>query len=301
VEAVGDLSDILKRLQPILGALDGEPVALDGGITNRNYRVTLGAVDYVLRLPGKDTGLLGIDRTAERLANEAAASLGIAPAVAAELDDCLVTHFLTCRALSAHELAEDIESLGRALRSFHDAPLELPVGFRVSELLERYAEIVSERGGTLPALYELAAGAAARIETALLLRHPRPCHNDLLAGNLIHSHEHDRLMIVDWEYAGMGDPRFDLGNLVINNGLDGSVQDRLLSAYYGEPPSEARRAALRLACVLSDAREAGWAVVQGVLSQLDFDFEGYADEHFERLHGTLNQPSFEEWLAVAAS
>ena len=80
-------------------------------------------------------------------------------------------------------------------------------------------------------------------------------------------------MIVDWEYAGMGDPRFDLGNLSINNDFDEAMNERLLSAYHGEPPVRRRRAALKLMRVLSDAREAAWGVVQGAVSELDFDFE----------------------------
>ena len=76
---MADLKGILDRLEPLLGPAAGEPTPLDGGITNRNYRVTFGGADYVVRLPGKDTDLLGISREAERLANEAAAALGIAP------------------------------------------------------------------------------------------------------------------------------------------------------------------------------------------------------------------------------
>ena len=34
---------------------------------------------------------------------------------------------------------------------------------------------------------------------------------------------------------------------------------------------------------MSDVREAMWGVVQGAISDLDFDFAGYASEHFERL------------------
>src|SRR3712207_7558034 len=56
--------------------------SLEGGITNRNYRVNFGGVDYVVRLPGKRTELLGIDRDSERVATKAAAQLGIAPRVA---------------------------------------------------------------------------------------------------------------------------------------------------------------------------------------------------------------------------
>ena len=61
-----------------------------------------------------------------------------------------------------------------------------------------------------------------------------PCHNDLLAGNLLLDGE--QLCIVDWEYAGMGDRYFDLGNLAVNNGLDDDARGRLLEAYFGEPP-----------------------------------------------------------------
>src|ERR1700729_3514000 len=73
--------EIVRRLEPALGPAAGEPVALDGGITNRNFRVRFGDRDCVLRLTGRDTALLGIDRDAERLASDRAARRGIGPAV----------------------------------------------------------------------------------------------------------------------------------------------------------------------------------------------------------------------------
>jgi len=299
VGAVGELSDILERLEPSLGVLSGTPTELDGGITNRNFRVTLGGCDYVIRRPGKDTELLGIDRAAERLATEAAARLGIAPAMVAADEDCLVTRFVACSPIESRELADHVEEIARALRSFHDSDTALPTSFAVAELLKDYAAIVRARGGTLPEAYAEAVAAAAQIADALPLARPCPCHNDLLAGNIIRPDDGRELMIVDWEYAGMGDGRFDLGNLSINNDFDQATDERLLSAYYGEEPSEGRRAALRLMRVLSDAREAAWGVVQAHVSELAFDFEGYAREHFARLRAAVDGPRFGEWLAVA--
>ena len=58
-----------------------------------------------------------------------------------------------------------------------------------------------------------------------------PCHNDLLAANFIRGAQ--RLWIVDWEYAGMGDPAFDLANFAVNNGLDADGDRALLEAYGG--------------------------------------------------------------------
>jgi thiamine kinase-like enzyme len=296
----GELNDIRERLEAELAPLQGEPRELDGGITNRNFRVTLGGAEYVVRRPGKDTELLGIDRSAELLANEAAAALGIAPAVAAIVDGCLVTSFVACQALEQQEVASAVEEIARALRAFHDSGVRLPTRFWVPELLEDYAAIAEARGARLPGGYDTARDVARRIAAALPLSEQRPCHNDLLAGNLIRANDDGRTLLVDWEYAGMGDARFDLGNLSVNNGFEEATDERLLRAYHGEPPSDARRAALKLMRVLSDAREGAWGVVQGAISALDFDFAGYASEHFERLRTVAERPDFDDWLATAA-
>jgi thiamine kinase-like enzyme len=296
---VDGLNEIVQRLEPSLGPLAGDPTELGGGITNRNFRVRLGEGEYVIRRPGKDTALLGIDRGAERLATETAARLGIAPEVAASHEDCLVTRYIACREAQAGELQRRAEEVAVALRRFHDAPLVLPASFSVPELLERYALVVRERGGELPAVYAEVVAIAGRIERALPLTRRRPCHNDLLAGNIIFARGGEGILIVDWEYAGMGDPRFDLGNLSVNNDFDEAADERLLAAYHGSAPTDGVRASLKLMRVMSDAREAAWGVVQGTVSELDFDFDGYGREHFQRLRDAVEQPLFEEWLALA--
>jgi thiamine kinase-like enzyme len=300
VTAAGDLEAILAALEPVLGPRAGDPAPLDGGITNRNYRVRLGATEYVVRLPGKDTALLGIDRAAERIANQRAAELAIAPAVAAAGDEYLVTEFIACRLVSAEELAAEPGDAARALRAFHDRGPELPTRFWVPELAEDYAAIVRARGGSIPDGYEDARRTAERIAAARPLTAPVPCHNDLLTANLIRDVD-GRLLLVDWEYAGMGDPFFDLGNLSVNNDFDEAADHRLLSAYLGRSPDPAALAALWLMRAMSDIREATWGVVQGTISELEFDFAAYAGKHFARLRATTSDPRFEESLHAAAS
>jgi aminoglycoside phosphotransferase (APT) family kinase protein len=288
------LADLMDRLGRRLGPVSGSAQALDGGITNRNFRVRFGERDYVVRLPGQDTALLGIDRAAERLANQAAASLGIAPQVAAADADCLVTVFLGGVPADAVRAAE---ALGRALRTFHDSATELPVTFWVPDLLDRYASIVAERGVKLPPDYAEAQSLTRRIADALPLDDPVPCHNDLLPGNLLTVE--DRVVLVDWEYAGMGHRLFDLGNLAVNNEFGSEAERRLLSAYFEAPPTAALTARLRLMRLMSDAREAAWGVVQGVISDLEFDFAGYARKHFERLRAA--SANVDEWVSDAAT
>src|ERR671919_724751 len=114
---VPEVTEAVARLSALLGPREGAVLPLEGGITKRNFRVNFGGMDYVVRLPGKDTELLGIDREAERLATKTAAELGLGPGVAAMLDQppCLVTSFVQSRAVSAEELREParIDEVGR--------------------------------------------------------------------------------------------------------------------------------------------------------------------------------------------
>ena len=291
---MAQIAEIVVRLARQLGPAEHPPEPLDGGITNRNFRVRFGDRDCVVRLPGKDTALLGIDRAAEREANAAAAALGLAPQVIAADKDCLVTDYLEATPADA---AGHADALGHALRMFHDSATVLTARFWVPELLDQYASIITERTGALPVDYGQTQALARRIATVLPLSDPAPCHNDLLPGNLLEAG--GRVLLVDWEYAGMGHRLFDLGNLAVNNQFGEEAECRLLRAYFGEPPTTARTAALKLMRLLSDAREAAWGVVQGVISDLDFDFSAYARRHFDRLR--VAAPSLEDWISDAAT
>jgi thiamine kinase-like enzyme len=295
------LERILRALSLTLGPLEGAPASLPGGITNHNFRVTLGGERYVVRVHGHDTEQLGIDRRSERRARQTAAELGIAPALAEALEDCLVTRFVDGEHFDPGAAAEHAGEIAHALRRFHDSRVTLPTRFWVPELLADYAMRLHEHGGTPPAAFTRAQTLAARIGAAVTPADPRPCHNDLLAGNLIRVREDRRLLIVDWEYAGMGHPCFDLGNLSVNNDFDEIADERLLSAYHGAPPSDRQRAELRLMRVLSDAREGAWGVLQARISQLDFDFERYARTHFERMDDAAADPRFAECLELVGA
>jgi thiamine kinase-like enzyme len=284
---VASLEDTLGAVSARLGELEGEPVPLDGGITNRNYRVRFAGSDVVVRLPGKDTGLLEIDRKAERAAGELAARAGVAPEVVALLEDppCLVTAFVEGEAMSAEELRQPsaLVEVATTLRRLHGCGEAIPAAFSSYRIVETYAARMAERGAAVPTHYEWAAAQAHRIEAALsgVEHDPVPCHNDLLAANFIRSPRGIR--IVDWEYAGMNDRYFDLGNFAVNNELGAAEEEALLDAYFGTPASACRLAALRLMRFMSDFREAMWGAVQSTISDLDFDFEGYCEKHFERM------------------
>jgi len=275
------VEEAVERLWP------GQPVEVErlgGGITNHNFKVVVGGETLVLRIGGKDTDLLGIDRAHEHEAAVLAAELGIGPEVAGFDHGVLVTRFADGEVGHA-----DPRVVGELLRRLHSAR---PIAGRFDSfrVVETYAATAREHGVALPGEFERAHELAQQIESRRSTAPLVTCHNDLLAANFID--DGHRLWIVDWEYAGMGDPFFDLGNFSVNNGLDDEGEQALLASY-----GSTDLAALILMRFMSDFREAMWGVVQQAISELDFDFVAYTDEHFERLMQTASASRFREALA----
>lgn len=313
-----ELRAVLTLLEPDLGPLQGEPQTLSGGLTNRNVRVRLGAGDYVVRLCGMDVEAVSIDRESELLAQRAAHAAGIAPAVAARLRagtplgdragaelgcDVLVTEFARGPTLTAADVREPamLTRIARSLRTLHEGPA-LPARFPTFELAADYARRAAERGAAVDASdRELATGLSTRIRAALggPDHEPVPCHNDLLPANFLGDAQ--RVEIIDWEYAGMNDRFFDLGNLAVNNELSDDDELLLLRRYFEAEPDPRRVAALRLMRLMSDVREALWGVVQSVFSEVEFDYEAYGREHFARLRAAAADPRLEGWLHAASA
>ncbi len=47
---------------------------------------------------------------------------------------------------------------------------------------------------------------------------------------------------------------------------------------------------------MSDFREATWGLGQQAIAELEFDFAGYAEEHFVRVEATAAEPWFRDAL-----
>jgi thiamine kinase-like enzyme len=274
---------------------------ITAGITNRNFRVDVGGESFVLRLAGRDTGLLGIDREAENEAGRAAAAAGVGPEVYAWLPDhaCLITRFVAGTYIPEEDLQREdvLASVIAAVRGIHGCP-PIRSRFPVFRIVEEYRTLAADRGVAIPPAFDDAHTLADRIEAAFGAA-PMPettCHNDLLNANFLLDGDHT--WIVDYEYAGVGDLFFDLGNLSINNGLGPGAQEMLLSLYFGGF-GDAHRARLALMRVMSDFREAMWGVLQQALSTLDFDYVDYAERHFARCLATASDDRFDDWLRAA--
>ena len=272
---------------------------LSGGITNSNYRVDVDGDSYVLRIGGKDTDLLGIDRATERAASVRAAEVGVGPAVIGfvEPEGWLVTSFIHGRPIPPEEVRSDegIVRVAAAMRKVHGAAA-IPGRFDVFAVVDQYRAEAQRHGVWIPAEFAHAHYAMERIRRARGLQPQVPCHNDLLNANFL---DDGKIRIVDWEYAGMGDRFFDLANLSVNHDFRVEEDRLLLTAYFGDERPE-DLASLRLMRLMSDFREAMWGVLQSGISGLDFDFTSYANKHFNRLLVAAADPEFEHYLRRAS-
>lgn len=296
------LDELIDRVPGWAGrARTVEP--LEGGITNRNYRVTLDGESFVVRVPGENTDLLGIDRGHEEEAARQAAALGVGPEVVAfvEPGGSLVTRFVSGGAPGAEALRTEplLGEVAVLLRVVHGGPAIAAV-FDWYRVPQDYAATARAHGVDVPAAYEQTMEVAGQVRTAFAASPEGvcPCHNDLLAANFLLSV--DGLRLVDWEYAGMNDRYFDLGNFAVNNELDLDGDVALVEAYFGSV-TQRRLARLRLMKVISDLREAMWGVVQAGVSTLDVDFLEYAEEHFERSLEHASRSGFGRLLEDAAA
>jgi thiamine kinase-like enzyme len=269
---------------------------LTGGMTNANFLADFGDEKVVVRIPGHHTSLLGINRNHEVAANKLAASIGVAPEVLNESapQDFLVTRFLEGRPVLPAELATEpmLREVITTLHHVHDAGT-IPAFFNPFEVVRTYHEIALNKGVVEPFDFPRALSIIERVSEARRFRPVAFCHNDLLNENFLFD---DQIRIIDWEYAAMGDPFFDLAFFSINHGLLAPADERLLTHYFGYCDAQLT-AVLNVMKLVTELREAMWGVVQLAVSTLDFDFAAYTQGRADRFMTLYEAMDFEEAIS----
>ena len=294
-----NLDPILKRIPQFASASSLTVTELMGGITNKNYKITVDGESFVLRMGGNETKYLGIDRKIEYECSLLASKIGIAPEPTAflEPEGYIVARFISGKGIPAEEIGteENIKRVLEAMKAYHALDF-FPGSFSPFRVAEEYAKTASSFNVKLPEKMEWYLEKSSEIEKAMYGREPfkpRPCHNDLLNLNFID--DGTRIRILDWEYAGMGDIFFDLGNFAVQHEFNDEQDDILLYSYFGNP-TDTHRAHLTLMKIMSDLREAMWGMVQVGVSKLDFDYVGYAQKYFDRFEASTSGSDYTNWL-----
>ena len=290
------LAEVLQAVPELHHATAVEP--LTGGLTNTNYKVTSPAGCFVVRISGKDTSLLAIDRENEAHNTVAAAETGVgAPFVAALPEhDALVLGFLEGEVMDADKLrrGDRLEAIAAACRRLHGGRRFLH-DFDMFRIQPGYLAIVRERGFRLPDRYEELEPRIRELERAMRVNPEQtvPCNNDLLAENFIDVGGEMRL--IDYEYSGNNEPSFELGNVWSESNLTLAQLEELVAHYYGRP-LRSKVARARLWGLMSKYGWTLWGSIQDGVSDLDFDFWGWAMEKYERAVEEIDGPQFEQLL-----
>jgi thiamine kinase-like enzyme len=283
---------------PALAGFAGTPERL-GGLTNRVWH--LGA--HILRIPGDGTSEY-IDRANEAVAARAAAAAGVSPEVV-HVDattGVMVTRFIPdCVTMTPALFRSRGGSPARAARAFrqlHDSGQVFPARFDLFAMIDDYSALLATKAMALPDGYD-AAVAEAQAVRAALAAHPLPlvpCHCDPLCENFLDTGE--RMWIVDWEYSGMNDPMWDLGDLSVEAGFDAAQDEELLTAYFGGPAHAADRGRMVIYKAMCDLLWTLWGLIQHANGNPADDFMAYATGRFDRCRALMRDPGFAGHLAA---
>lgn len=271
---------------------------LDGGITNRNYRVCTPTGDFVVRLSDAESSLLSIDRDNEYLNSVAAAHSGAGASVTQFVPGAgvLVVAWVEGRTFGPEDVADpaNLVRIAEACRILHAGP-DFASDFDMFEIQARYLAIVRERGYRLPARYEEFEDHVVRMRRAMALSPERtvPCNNDLLAANIID--DGTRLWLIDYEYSGNNEASFELGNIWSESTLPEDLLEPLVTAYWREP-DRAKVARARLWALMSKYGWTLWASIQQEISPIEFNYWSWGMEKYERAVSEFDSADFARWL-----
>ena len=240
---------LADELSPIISRIPGwenleniqvEPIA---GLTNRNYRVTVKDEQFVLRVSGKNTQSLGIDRQQEAAALKSAARLGLGPDIYALLlpEGHLVTRWVEGRHWEAEEFRtpEHVCRLTNTVKRIHSMPPSGAV-FSPFRRVEAYIKTAGDYAVPFPSDFDGFITTMQKIEAEQKSDSSdwqKFCHNDLVSVNYLYCEKDQLIKILDWEFAGWGDIYYDLATVVYTHDNVGPIspalEEVMLACYFG--------------------------------------------------------------------
>ena len=298
------LRSVLARV-PLLKDVPLENVGIErlsGALTNVSYKVTTEAGTYVLRLAGEGTSDY-VDRTAEGHNAQIAAAFGVNAEVLYfdARESTMLTRFVEGGGMDAEGFGRDPGAPARvawALRRVHGTGRVFKSRFNAFNMIHDYVDLLHGLRITLPEdYYEIGRGAEAVRRALEASPMPLvPCHNDPWPGNLLDTGK--GIYIIDWEYSGMNDPMWDLGDLSVEASFGPEQDQAMMETYYGGPPPAVLYSRLALYKIMSDLHWSLWAMVQHANGNPAEDFRTYAAARLERCKAQMGSAEFGRDLAA---
>lgn len=296
-EHTGQVMDALRRAPEFRAVTAADSITRLGGLTNLVHRVDIGDRSVIVRIPGEGTEAY-IDRAIELHNAHAAARAGVSPKV---------IHGEADSGLMISETVPDIETMtpdlfrsragspgraGAALARLHNSGETFQFRFELFAMIDDYLNVLSTKDVALPEGYQDVVAAAAPVKEVLAQADLplAPCHCDPLCENFL---DDGKIMwIVDWEYSGMNDPLWDLGDLSVEAGMDAAQDAEMMAAYFGRSPTEAEQGRMVIYKAMCDLLWTLWGLIQLADDNPAEDFWAYATGRFARCKALMQDEGF---------
>lgn len=295
--------EALRRVPGFQAVTTADAIVRQGGLTNLVFRVDVGEQSVIVRIPGAGTESY-IDRKVEAHNARAAARAGVSPEVlfADPATGLMVSRTIdgitTMTPQGFQDIAGSPARAGRALAKLHGSGETFEFRFELFAMIDDYLKILSGKDVKLPDGYHDIVKAAEPVKQVLAGKPTplAPCHCDPLCENFL---DDGRVMwIVDWEYSGMNDPLWDVGDLSVEAGMSATQDQELLRAYFGREPTAAEAGRVVIYKAMCDLLWTLWGLIQLADDNPAEDFWAYSVGRFERCKALMTDPSFEQHLAA---
>lgn len=293
----------LRKAPEFADVVQPEAITRLGGLTNLVYKVDFADRSVIVRIPGEGTDEY-IDRRVELHNARAAARAGVSPEVLYGDAD---TGLMISRAI------EGIETMtpdgfrtrtgsparaGAALARLHNSGEIFDFRFALFSMIDDYLKILATRDVDLPEGYHDVVAASQPVKDVLADADLplAPCHCDPLCENFLD--DGAIMWIVDWEYSGMNDPLWDLGDLSVEAGMNDAQDAEMMAAYFGRTPTPAEMGRMVIYKAMCDLLWTLWGLIQHANENQAEDFWAYSTGRFDRCKKLMQDPAFDRHVAA---
>ena len=266
--------------------------AIKGGISNQNFLVQENSKKFFVRL-GYDMPEHNVSRSKELIASNAAAEIGLSPAVIYNTKGVLVLEYIEGAMLSTDSIVDKLESIISLIKKIHSEMSKKLYGHSVNfgafDAIKRYAKLLKNHKSSYTQLLPSLLFQVDKLEINTSPYDIVFCHNDLIFTNFLD--DEDRLWIVDWEYSGFNNPLFDLGDFASHCNFPENKEIFLLENYFEKKINEKLLLEFNSFKCAAILREAMWSMVAELTSKIDFNFLIYTQEKLAMFNDAYNKLS----------
>ena len=266
--------------------------AIKGGLTNQNFLVQENSKKFFVRL-GDDIPEHNVSRSKELIASNAAAEIGLSPAVIYNTKGVLILEYIEGAMLSTDSIVDKLESIISLIKKIHSEMSKKLYGHSVNfgafDAIKRYAKLLKNHKSSYTQLLPSLLFQMDKLEINTSPYDIVFCHNDLIFTNFLD--DEDRLWIVDWEYSGFNNPLFDLGDFASHCNFSENKEIFLLENYFEKKINEKLLLEFNSFKCAAILREAMWSMVAELTSKIDFNFLIYTQEKLAKFNDAYNKLS----------